>query len=70
MIQSQNDGLLRWRKRSGICLCLPPDWTWHKVTDTNVDLKWELQEGKVGLESRLELSWTLLVIGSLNAMEA
>ena len=53
---------------SGISLCFPPDRTRQKVNEPKVDLKWGLGEGKVGLEPRLEPCWTLLVIGSLNAM--
>ena len=49
---------------SGICLCLSPDRTWHKVNDPKVGLKWELWEREV------ERCWTLLVIGSLSAMRA
>ena len=43
-----------------ICLCLPPDRTWHKVNDMKVGSKSGLGEGKVGFEPRLEPCWTLL----------
>ena len=48
-----------------ICLCLPPDRTWHKVNDPKVDYSRDLGEGKVGHEPRLEPCLTMLVIGPL-----
>ena len=53
-----------------ICLCLPPDRTWHKVNDWKVCLKWGLEEGTGGQEWGLEPCWTLLLIGSFSAMWA
>ena len=55
-------------RKSFICLCLLPVWTWHKVNDPKVGLKWGLGEGKVGHKPRLEPRWTLLVISSLSTM--
>ena len=37
-----------------IYLCLPPDNTWHKVNDSNVDYSGDLGEGKFEHEPRLE----------------
>ena len=54
---------------SNICLCLPPDRTWHKVM-TRRSIIEGLGEGKVGHEPRLEPCWSLLVIGLLSAMWA
>ena len=51
-----------------ICLCLPPDRTWHKVNDSKVDYSGDLREWKVGKEPRLEPCWTMPVIGPLSAM--
>ena len=45
-----------------ICLCLPPDRTWHKVNEPKVDYSGDLEERKVGHEPRLEPCWTKLVI--------
>ena len=53
-----------------ICLCLPPDMTWHKVNDSKVGLKWGLEEGKVGHEPRFDPCLATLVICSLSAMWA
>ena len=44
-------------KRDFICLCLPPEGTWHKINDPRVVLKWGLGEGKVGHEPRVEPCW-------------
>ena len=44
-----------------ICLCLPPDRTWHKVNDPKVDYSGDLGEGKVRHEPRLKpagLCWS------------
>ena len=57
-------------KISDICLCLPPDRTWHKVNDPKVDYSGDLGEVMVGHEPRLEPCWTMLVIGPLCAMWA
>ena len=46
-----------------ICLCLPPDKTWHRVYDPKVGYCEDLGEGKVGYEPRLEPCWTMPVIG-------
>ena len=53
-----------------ICLCIPPDRTWHKVNDSMVDYSLDLGEGKVEHEPRLEPCLTLLAIGPLSAMWA
>ena len=51
-----------------ICICLPPDRTWHKVNDTKVDYSENLGEGKIGHEPRFQLCCTMLVIDPLGAM--
>ena len=47
-----------YRKEVDVCLCLPPDRTWHKVSDPKVDYNGDLGEGKVGHEPWLELCWS------------
>ena len=53
---------------TNICLWLPPDRNCQKVNDSKVDYSGDLDVGKVGHDPRLELCWTLLVIGPLIAM--
>ena len=53
-----------------ICLCLPPDRTWHKVNDPKVDYSGSLGEGKVKNELGLKPCWTILVTGPISAMWA
>ena len=53
-----------------ICLHFPPGRTWHKVNGLKVDYSGDLEEGKVGHESRLEPCWIMLVIDSFHAMWA
>ena len=48
-----------------ICLCLPPDRTWHKGR-----IIVGLSEGEVGREPRLEPCWFMLDINSFSAMWA
>ena len=56
----QTTALLRY-----ICLCLPPDRTWHKVNDPKVDYSGDLGEGEG--QARAE---AMLVIGPPSAMWA
>ena len=51
-----------------IGLCLLPDRTWHKGNDTKVDYSGDFGEGKDGNELKLELYWTMLLIGPLSGM--
>ena len=53
-----------------ICLCLPPDRTWHKVNDLKVDYSGDLGEEKVRHEPRLEPYLAMLLIDPLSAMWA
>ena len=48
----------------GICCCLPPDRTWHKVNDYGG----HLGEGKVGHKPKLKPCWSVLLIDPLSAM--
>ena len=51
-----------------ICVCLPPDRTWHKVYNPMVDYSGDLGEGKVVYEPRLEPCRSMLLIDPLSAM--
>ena len=57
----------RWQyNKSGICLCLPPDRTWHKVTDLKVGFKCELRKEK--FQILLDLAGHRLTLCHLSLM--
>ena len=40
-----------------ICLCLPPDKTWHKVNDLKIDYSEDLGRGRLGTSRSLSPAW-------------